>query len=270
MADRPVIRALVVDDEPPARENLRLLLAAEEDVELVAECGSGRAARVAIAEHRPDVVFLDVEMPGMDGLDVIRAVGPEAMPLTVFVTAYDRYALRAFEARALDYLLKPFDDARFAEALGRVRTRLREKKEGDLARRLRALVADPSLGGSAPDEEAPGRTPHLTRLTVRERDRVRVLALDAVDYFEAEGDYVRVHAGGKTHLIDDTMRALEAGLDPQRFVRIHRSTIVRLDRIRELEPSSHGDWLVRLEGGVELRMSRTRREGVERALGREL
>lgn len=265
-----MIRALVVDDEPPARENLRLLLATTADTELVAECGSGRAAVAAITEHHPDVVFLDVQMPGMDGFDVIRVVGPEAMPLTVFVTAYDRYALRAFEARALDYLLKPFDDARFAEALTRVRRRLQEKEEGDLARRLRALVAEPALGGSDPGEGAPTQPPRITRLTVRERDRVRVLPLDAVDYFEAAGDYVRVHAGGRTHLIDDTMRGLEAGLDPERFVRIHRSTIVRLSRIRELEPSSHGDWLVRLEGGVELRMSRTRREGVERALGRTL
>lgn len=258
-----MIRALIVDDEPPARENLRLLLEAEADTEVVAECGSGRVAVAAIAEHRPDVVFLDVQMPGMDGFDVIRAVGPEAMPITVFVTAYDRYALQAFEARALDYLLKPFDDARFRETLDRVRTRLREKEEGDLARRLRALVEDEGSGDSGPARP-------ITRLTVRERDRVRVLALDAVDWFEAAGDYVRVHAAGRTHLIDDTMKELEAGLDPERFVRIHRSTIVRVDRIRELEPSSHGDWLVRLEGGVELRMSRTRREAVERALGRGL
>lgn len=265
MADpvSPVIRALVADDEPPARENLRLLLADEEDIDLVAECGSGRTAVAAIARHRPDVVFLDVQMPGMDGFDVIRAVGPEAMPATVFVTAYDRYTLRAFEVRALDYLLKPFDDARFRETLERVRTRLREKEGGDLARRLRALIDNQ---GSA--ESRPGRP--ITRLTVRQGDRIRLLAVDAVDWFEASGDYVRAHAGGGTHLIDDTMRDLEAGLDPERFVRIHRSTIVRLDRVRELEPSSHGDWLVRLEGGVELRMSRTRRPGVERALGREL
>lgn len=258
-----MIRALIVDDEPPARENLRLLLADEADVDLVAECGNGRSAVAAITQHGPDVVFLDVQMPGMDGFEVIRAVGPDAMPATVFVTAYDHYTLGAFEVRALDYLLKPFDDARFRETLDRVRTRLREKEEGALARKFRALLDDERRGDPAPARP-------ILRLMVREQDRIRVLALDAVDWFEAAGDYVRVHAGGRTHLIDDTMRELEAGLDPGDFVRIHRSTIVRLDRVRELEPSSHGDWLVRLEGGVELRMSRTRRAGVERALGREL
>jgi two-component system LytT family response regulator len=258
-----VIRALIVDDEPPARENLRLLLEREPDVEVIEECGSGAAAVRAIARHEPDLVFLDVQMPAMDGFDVIRSVGPERMPITVFVTAYDRYALRAFEAQALDYLLKPFDDARFVAVLERARGRLREREEGSLARRMMALIDE---RGSA-EGESPR---YLTHLTVRHRDRVLVLPVGEIERFEAAGDYVRAHAGGRTHLADDTMKGLEERLDPRRFVRIHRSHIVRVDRIRELEPFFHGDWIVRLEGGVELRMSRTRRAALEQALGREL
>lgn len=279
-----MIRALVVDDEPPARENLRLLLADEDDIEIVEECGSGARAVAAIREHDPDLVFLDVQMPGIDGFEVIRAVGPERMPITVFVTAYDRYAVDAFEAEALDYLLKPFDDRRFGAALDRARARLKEQADGSLARRMIALMGEvrpqhPGHSGHPEQPERPGdgdgdgeevRTGHLTRLTVRERDRVRLLRVDAVDYFEAAGDYVRAHEGGRTHLLDDTMRSLEEALDPRRFVRIHRSHIVRIDRIRELEPFLHGDWMVRLQDGTELRLSRTRRKALERALGRRL
>lgn len=251
------IRALIVDDEPPARENLRVLLAAEPDVELAGECGSGARAVEAIAELAPDLVFLDVQMPGMDGFEVIERVGPERMPVVVFVTAYDSYALRAFEARALDYLLKPFDDRRFAEALSRARERLRERGESDLARRLVSLV----------QERGQGNRP-LTHLTVRERDRVVLLNLDEVNRFEAAGDYVEVHTAGRTHLLDDTMKSLEARLDPERFVRIHRSHIVRVDGIRELHPFFHGDYVVVMRDGSKLRLARGRREALERALGR--
>lgn len=258
-----MIRAVIVDDEPPARENLRLLLEVQEDVEVVAECGSGARAVRAIEELEPDLVFLDVQMPSMDGFEVIEAVGPARMPITVFVTAYDRYALRAFETRALDYLLKPFDDERFGEALDRARERLRQRDESDFARRILSLVEDRRPGSG-------GKDGFLSHLTVRERDRVVVLDVDDVDRFEAAGDYVAVHVGGRSHLIDDTMKSLEAELDPDRFVRIHRSHIVRVDRIRELQPFFHGDYVVTLEDGTELRLSRTRREALERALGRSL
>jgi two-component system LytT family response regulator len=260
-AEAPMIRVLIVDDEPPARENLRLLLEGVEDVEVVAECGSGARAARAIRELEPDLVFLDVQMPSMDGFEVIEAVGPERMPITVFVTAYDRYALRAFETRALDYLLKPFDDARFAETLERARERIRERAESDFARRMLSLVEDRAT--------SPGRRP-LTHLTVRERDRVVVLRVEDVDRFEAAGDYVEVHVGGRTHLIDDTMKRLEARLDPHRFVRIHRSHIVSVDRIRDLQPFFHGDYVVTLVDGTELRLSRARRGALERALGRAI
>ncbi len=258
-----MIRAVIVDDEPPARENLRLLLEAEAYVEVVAECGSGARAVRAIEELEPDLVFLDVQMPSMDGFEVIEEVGPAKMPITVFVTAYDRYALRAFETRALDYLLKPFDDQRFGEALDRARERMRQRDESDFARRILSLVED--------REPRPGRKEgFLTHLTVRERDRVVVVDVDEVDRLEAAGDYVEVHVGGRTHLIDDTMKSLEAELDPDRFVRIHRSHIVRVDRIRELQPFFHGDYVVTLADGTELRLARTRRDALERALGRSI
>ncbi|HJR52143.1 MAG TPA: response regulator [Gemmatimonadota bacterium] len=259
----PPIRVLIVDDEPPARENLRVLLEAEPDVEIVGERGSGPRAVEAIESLAPDLVFLDVQMPGMDGFGVIEALGAERMPVVVFVTAYDRYALRAFEARALDYLLKPFDDRRFAEALSRARERIREQGESDLARRLASLLEDRRDVGDHGDR-------WLTHLTVRERDRVVVLKVDEVDRFEAAGDYVEVHVGRRRHLLDDTMKSLEERLDPRRFVRIHRSHIIRVDRIRELHPFFHGDYVVVLEGGAELRLSRGRREALEQALGRAL
>jgi two-component system LytT family response regulator len=256
------IRALIVDDEPPARENLRVLLEGESGVEIVGERSSGAHAVEAIRSLEPDLVFLDVQMPGMDGFEVIEAVGAERMPIVVFVTAYDRYALQAFEAHALDYLLKPFDDRRFATALGRARERIRERGESDLARRLVSLVEERSGG-------EPNRR-RLTHLTVRERDRVVVLKADDVHRFEAAGDYVTAHVGKKVHLLDDTMKSLEARLDPRRFVRIHRSHIVRVDAIRELHPFFHGDYVVVLSDGTRLRLARGRREALEEALGRSI
>ncbi|MGH7565734.1 MAG: LytR/AlgR family response regulator transcription factor [Gemmatimonadota bacterium] len=268
------IRALIVDDEPPARENLRVLLEGEPEVEIVGERASGAGAVEAIKSLQPDLVFLDVQMPGMDGFDVIEAVGAERMPVVVFVTAYDRYALQAFEARALDYLLKPFDDRRFAETLARARERIWERGESDLARRLVSLIEERGgaerriPAGRRSAAEPPAR--RLRHLTVRERDRVVVLRVDDVDRFEAAGDYVEVHAGGKVHLLDDTMKSLEARLDPGRFVRIHRSHIVRVERIRELHPFFHGDYVVVLRDGTKVRLARGRRAALERALGREI
>jgi two-component system LytT family response regulator len=260
-----VIRVVIVDDEPPARQNLRVLLGRLPDVEIVAEAGSGTRAIQAIEEHDPDLVFLDVQMPEMDGFDVIDAIGPERMPITVFVTAYDRYALRAFEVRALDYLLKPYDDKRFAATMERVRERIRTRAEGDFGRRMLELMEERRAGVVA----APP-TGALRHLTVRGADSVRLLKVDDVVRFEAAGDYVRAWVAGGSHLIDDAMKELEERLDPSRFVRIHRSHIVRVGAIRELQPFLHGDWIVVLEDGTKLRLSRTRRPALERALGRDL
>ncbi|HEX2190946.1 MAG TPA: LytTR family DNA-binding domain-containing protein [Longimicrobiaceae bacterium] len=250
------LRALIVDDEPLGRERVRQLLAAEEDVEVVGECGHGGEAVVAIEELAPDLVFLDVQMPELDGFGVVEAVGPERMPVTVFVTAYEEFALRAFEASALDYLLKPFDRARFRQALERVREQLRLRRDGELRAQLSTLLA-----------EIRPRRSHLERLVVRSGGRIRFVRVDEVDWFEAEGNYVRVHVGERSHLVRQTMSGLEAELDPARFVRIHRSTIAAVDRIEHIEPLFQGEYAVVLRGGRKLTSSRGYRERLHEALG---
>jgi two-component system LytT family response regulator len=242
------LRVLVADDEPLARETLRGLLAAEPDVALAGDAADGLRAVEAIRQHRPDIVFLDVEMPGLDGFGVVRAVGPEAMPTTVFVTAYDQYAVRAFDVAAVDYLLKPFDDARFRQALGRARAdaaRRAAAPDDALADRLRALL-------SARDAPTEGT---LDRLLVRDGARLTVLRTDAVDWAEADGDYVALHVGPRTHLIRETLTVLSAQLG-SRFVRVHRSAVVNVERVRELRPTASGDCLVRMLDGTEVRASR--------------
>ncbi|HEV2146195.1 MAG TPA: LytTR family DNA-binding domain-containing protein [Longimicrobiaceae bacterium] len=250
------LRALIVDDEPLGRERIRQLLAAEEDVEVVAECGHGGEAVEAIEGLEPDLVFLDVQMPELDGFGVVEAVGVDRMPMTVFVTAYEEFALRAFEASALDYLLKPFDRARFAQALDRVRTQIRLRRDQEVRGQLATLL-----------QEMRPRRKHLERLVVRSGGRIRFVRVEEVDCFEAEGNYVRVHAGERNHLIRQTMSALEAELDPARFLRIHRSTIVNLERIDHIEPLFQGEYSVALRGGRKLTSSRGYRERLHEALG---
>src|SRR5512134_2376593 len=219
------IRTLVVDDEPLARERLASLLQPLEDVELVGECRDGEEAVIAIHDLTPDLVFLDVQMPGMSGFDVIEAVGTDRMPLVVFVTAYDQHALRAFQVRALDYLLKPFDRERFTDALQRARKQLEHAETGDLGRRLLALVKDLRRD-----------QPRSDRLVVKSGGRLFFLRTDEIDWVEAAGNYVRLHVGGASHLLRETMTAMEARLDPEKFFRIHRCRIVNMDRIQELQP----------------------------------
>ncbi len=246
------LRTLIVDDEPLARERLRTLLAAEPDVVLAGECGNGREAADAIRRHGPDLVFLDVQMPGWNGFEVIREVGVARMPAVVFVTAYDEYALGAFDVHAVDYLLKPFDAARFREALRRARARA---VGGDGAGRMAALVGD----GSPP----PGRA---ERLAVKSAGGISFVRVDELDYAEACGNYVRLHCGAARHLIRETMSALEARLDPTRFARVHRSALVNLERVKELHPLFHGDWEIVLAGGARLTLTRHHREHVQRLL----
>ena len=260
------LRVLVVDDEPLARQRLEDLLAREEGVELAGSVGEGRAAVDAILDLRPDLVFLDVQMPGMTGLDVVREVGPERMPPTVFVTAYDRYALRAFELAALDYLLKPFDDERFAQVFRRAREAVRMRRLGAMADRLVALLhgdvvpAGPSAPPAPPAE-------YLERIAVEARGRVRVLPVERIDYVTASGPYAELHVGGETHLIRERMAHLEERLDPRRFYRVHRSAIVQLDRVETVLNRPGGDYAVQLRGGVRLPVSRSRREELARRLG---
>jgi two-component system LytT family response regulator len=209
------LRALIVDDEPPARRRLRTLLKDEPGISVAGECEDGASAVAAVRTLTPDVVFLDVQMPGMDGFDVIDAIGPARCPAIVFVTAYDKYALKAFEVHAVDYLLKPFDRARLRQALANVK---------------------------------PGRP--LERLVVKSRGRVYFVRVEEIDWIEASGHYLTLHAGRDAHLIRGTMADLEARLDRRRFIRVRRSAIVNVDRIQELRPASHGECEVVLRSGV--------------------
>ena len=239
------LRVLIVDDEPLARRRVRGLLAGARDVEVVGECAGGRAAVAAIREAAPDVVFLDVQMPELDGFGVLAEVGAARAPAVVFVTAHDEHALRAFEVHALDYLLKPFRRERFEEALRRARA---AAARGAPDARLAALLED--------RERARRRA---ERLLVRDGGRVTFVRVASIDWLEAAGNYVKLHAGGAEHLVRETLTALEARLDPERFARIHRSLIVNLDRVAEVLPGRN-DGVVVLAGGTRLPLSRSYRD----------
>jgi two-component system LytT family response regulator len=252
-------RVLIADDEPLARERLRTLLGAEDWVEVVAECQNGTEAVDSIARLQPDLVFLDVQMPGATGFDVIDAVGPDRMPLVVFVTAFDKYALRAFDVHALDYLLKPFDRERFGQALGRARQQLERRSSGDLERRLLELVQD-----------LKGTSQRLERFVIKAGGRVFFVRSDEIDWIEAAGNYVKLHVGADAHLFRETMNALESQLNPDIFYRIHRSHIVNIERVKELQPWFNGEYVVFLKNGTRLTLSRGYREKLQERIGRTL
>ncbi len=237
-------RTLIVDDEPPARESLRLLLRPVRDFTIVGECGNGEDALDAVRALRPDVLFLDVQMPGMDGFDVLRQLGPSAVPALVFVTAFDRYALQAFEQHALDYLLKPFSDERFAAVLDKLRTRLAERKLAGLGDRLRQMLDFRQRSAS---------------LVVRDGSRTVILPLAEIVWIEAEDYCARIHLAARSVLVRESLRMLEQRLDDARFARVHRSAIVNVGCVRELSPLASGDQRLVLSNGIELRASRTHR-----------
>ena len=260
------IRTLIVDDEPLGRERIRTLLADDQEIEIIEECPDGRRAVAAIERSKPDLVFLDVQMPEMDGFAVLDAIASGHMPVIIFVTAYDRYAVQAFEVHALDYLLKSFDRDRFQAAL------VRAKEE---IHRLKASVLDPKIGAlnerlAGLLEDLQTKQKRLTRLVVKSGGRIVFLRVEEIDWVEAADNYVRIHSGRESHLIRETLQSLESRLNPDKFLRIHRSTVVNLDRIRELQPIFHGDYLVRLSDGTELTLSRNYREKLLEPLGQFL
>jgi two-component system LytT family response regulator len=263
------IRVLVVDDEPLARQRVEDLLAHEERVEVVGTAADGPAAVEAIRSLHPDLVFLDVQMPGMTGLDVVRTVGAEAMPPTIFVTAFDQYALQGFELAALDYLVKPFDDERFELAFGRARRAIELQEFGRLREQLIALLRSERASGiasTAHGESAAKDQAYLERIAVETKGKVRVVPVADVDFILASGPYAELHVGERRYVIRESMQTLEDRLDPARFMRIHRSVIVRLALVDTFYRGAGGDYEVQLKGGTRLRVSRTRREELERRL----
>jgi two-component system, LytTR family, response regulator len=246
-----VIHALIVDDEPLARRGIRVRLERAGGVEVIGECASGSEAVSVIRHLEPDLVFLDVQMPGLDGFGVVDQVGADRMPPVVFVTAYDAHALRAFDVHALDYLLKPIDDERFDTAVERAKRRVAERQVSATGYKLAAAL----------DDLRP------RRILIKDRGRVVILNEADVDWVEAEGDYVRVHAAGRGHLLRETMAAMEERLDPTSFARIHRSTIVNVSRIRELKPHPNREFTVVLKDRTQLRLSRSYRDALRGHLG---
>lgn len=249
---------LIVDDEALARDTVRLLLEGEHDFHIVAEASDGHGAVEAIRLHEPDLVFLDVQMPGLTGLEVVSEIGADRMPAVVFVTAYDEYAVKAFETSAIDYLVKPFSDERFEAALDRARKQVQQQKRADLESRLRQLLVE---------TRTPPATGRGVRFMVKERGAIRFVDAGDIDWVEAAGDYVILHCGEEKSMIRETMAGMEKKLSPEHFVRIHRSSIVRIASVREIKPYFHGDYIVYLKDGHELKLSRRYWSKVEEALG---
>lgn len=250
--------ALIVDDEPLARRSIRKHLKAFPEFAVAGECGDGESAVAAIRKQKPDLVFLDIQLPEFDGFDVIRAVGKHAMPVTIFVTAYDRYALQAFEAHALDYLLKPFSEERFRDGLLRARRTLQMGKQQAPNHQLSQLL-----------DEINKKKDYLERISVPAKGRFLFFNVRDLDWIEAEGNYLRLHGNGGSHLIRGNMNEMEAKLDPGKFMRIHRSTIVNLQRIREVQPWFHGHHRVVMTNGQELKLSRYQKDKLRQLLGKE-
>lgn len=254
-AHERAIRTLIVDDEPPARSLLRRMLAEHADVEIVGECGTGEQAIATIRELEPDLVFLDIQMPENDGFDVVQAISGEFVPEIVFVTAFDRYAVRAFDVAAVDYLLKPFDHERLARAVDRVRTSMaHDEKDGREDRLLTVL------------DQVRSRGTYLERFVVRQSGRLYFVRVEDVEWIESEGNYLLLHIGEATHVIRETMQSLETRIDPRRFLRIHRSIIVNLDFIKEMRIYSNTEQLAILKSGQRLALSRRYWEKLSQAL----
>lgn len=250
------IRTLIVDDEPLAREKLRGFLEKEDDVEIIGECRDGREAVETIDRERPDLIFLDIQMPELDGFDVLEQVDEVAMPTVIFTTAFDQYAIKAFDVHAVDYLLKPYDRERFKKALDRGRQEVQRQQESEVKDQLMSLLSEVSARESR----------HPDRLVVKTSGRVVFVKISDIDWVDAAGNYVRLHAGGESHMLRETMGRLEKRLDDKQFVRIHRSTIVNIECIRELQQQFHGDYLVVLRSGQRLTLSRSYREKIQHLL----
>ncbi|MBM0104042.1 response regulator transcription factor [Steroidobacter sp. S1-65] len=277
MTDQPIdqpIRTIIVDDEELARRGIELRLASHTDITIVAQCANGREALAALAQHKPDLMFLDIQMPGLSGFDVLAKLPQESLPMVIFVTAYDRYALDAFEAQAIDYLLKPINDLRFSQALDRVRGYWQQKNALSQREQLMKLLASTQGAGSV-DEQTLREYLHAERqprypqiLPIRDDAGTVRVDVNTIDWIDAAGDYMCVHADGRTYVLRETMKSLEAVLDPKLFQRVHRSTIVNVSRVRRLRPHTNGEYFLTLDDGQEIKLSRSYRDRVDQLLQR--
>jgi two-component system LytT family response regulator len=254
------IRAMIVDDEPIAQRNLQALLKADPDIEVIAVCAGGGEAVRLIRKTPPDLLFLDVQMPEIDGFAVLKKIDTTSIPAIVFVTAYDQYALKAFESHALDYLLKPFTDERFAMAVERAKHQIRQRNAAELGRKLHSLLIEHSEQQPSTGES------YVSRFLIKEASRVFFVKAEEIDWIEAADYYVNLHVGAKTHLLRETMSDLENKLDPAGFLRIHRSAIVNLHRVKEVQTRPGGEYVAVLKNGTQLKLSRSRREQLESLL----
>lgn len=272
MTEEGKIKAVIVDDEPLALRGLKLRLAEFPEIEVIGEAGNGREAVKLIKQQNPDVVFLDIQMPGLDGFGVVRALIGAPAPLFIFVTAYDKYAIDAFEANALDYLVKPVEEERLKDAVHRAREALKSRAAASRESKLIELLA--SLSDDERDRikeliNDPAWTEkdrYPERLSFKDGSKVVVLDADEIEWIDAAGDYMCIHAGGKTHIIRETMKTLQQRLDPGRFQRIHRSAIVNVNKVKELHPHSNGEYFLTLDNGAELKLSRSYKDVVARFL----
>jgi two-component system LytT family response regulator len=270
MADEEKIRVIIVDDEPLALRGLKLRLAEFPEIEIVAEAANGREAVKEIKQHSPDLVFLDIQMPGLDGFGVVRALIGAPAPLFVFVTAYDKYAIDAFEANALDYLVKPVEEERLKDAIHRAREVMKSRAASSRESRLVELLASLSdddrdrIKELINDPAWADKERYSERLSFKDGSKVVMLNADDIEWIDAAGDYMCIHAGGKTHIIRETMKTLQQRLDPTRFQRVHRSAIVNVKKVKELHPHSNGEYFLILENGAELKLSRSYKEVVAR------
>ncbi len=262
------IKTIIVDDEPLARKGIEALLQRDAEIEVVGSYSNGKKAIKAIAEKSPDLLFLDIQMPGMDGFQVLSKIATETMPVVVFVTAYDEYALQAFQVHALDYLLKSYSDEQFTNALARAKQHIREKRTRKMTDRLFALMEThkETLSSDRTSGENQAEN-YLERLVIKERGRVFFIKTAEIDWIESADYYVCLHVNKKSHLLREAIKGLAKRLDPSKFQRVHRSTIVNLDRIKELQPYQHGDYIIILHDGTKLKLSRNYRSNLETALG---
>ena len=257
MTAAPALKALIVDDEPVARRRIRALLAEDPDVQVLDECGNGRDAVRLVREGGPDLVFLDIEMPELDGFAVVREIGATRMPMVIFITAHDQYAVDAFRIHAFDYLLKPVERARFHETLARAKSRLREGRPEEIGAQLTRLL-----------EHLAARAPRTERVPLKVEGRVLFLSPEEIEWIEADDDHARVHAGGRTYVVRETLSRFEERLPSGRFMRVHRSSIVNVGRIREIQPWFQGDYVIILSDGSKVTTGRSYRQRLQEFIGR--